>query len=194
MNGQRQPDIFWFPLSRANEFTRRKITCLYMHANVTSRPKAPPQTPTAFASLKEAVENFKSVAYLAGLPGYDIEIEFLPAPHQPPRRLPPGKSAVYIFVYQARTLKVGKVGPNSAARYTSQHYNPGSAPSTLAGSLLAHGEEKLGVEGLTQANVGAWIKANTDRYNLLLPKACPARLRTLLEAFIQCKMNPLFER
>ena len=50
-------------------------------------PKAPRQTPTAFACLKEAVEDFKSVAYLAGLPGYDIEIEFLPAPHKPPSSL-----------------------------------------------------------------------------------------------------------
>jgi len=132
------------------------------------------------------------VANLAGLPRYDVEIEFLPAPHEPPRPLPPGKSAVYIFVHRACTLKVGKIGPNSVARYTSQHYNPKSAQSTLAGSLLSRGRE-VGVNGLSEANVGDWIKANTDRYNLLLPAYCPKQHRTLLEAFIQCRLNPAFE-
>jgi hypothetical protein len=35
-----------------------------------------------------------------------------------------------------RILKVGKAGCNSNARFQSQHYNPSSAPSNLAHSLL----------------------------------------------------------
>ena len=137
------------------------------------------------------VEDFKKVASLAGHSCDEVEVETLLAPHEPPR-LPRGKSAVYIFVFRGKALKVGTVGPNSAARYTSQHYNPRSAKSTLANSLLSQGKE-LGVVGLSESNVGRWIKERTDRYNLLLPSACHNRLRTLLEAFVQCKLNPAFE-
>jgi hypothetical protein len=57
-----------------------------------------------------------------------------------------GFGAVYAFALSARTtsaagagmvLKVGKVGPNSDARFRSQHYTT-SGRSTLAKSLLAH--------------------------------------------------------
>lgn len=103
-----------------------------------------------------------------------------------------GRMAVYVFCHQGRTLKVGKAGPNSEARYTSQHYNPNSAQSTLAASLLRGGDE-LGIQGITKASVGVWIKANTDRYNFLLHSKHPIRLLTLLEAFLQCRLNPAFE-
>jgi hypothetical protein len=88
-----------------------------------------------------AIEDFSVVAELAGilLSPHDIEIEKLPAPHKPPSRLPPGKMAVYVFHSGTTCLKVGKAGPKSQARYTSQHYNPKSAMSTLAASMLADG-------------------------------------------------------
>jgi len=87
-----------------------------------------------------------------------IQPEFLGAPHKA-SQLPPGMAAVYCFWGLGQWLKIGKVGPNSGARYTSQHYT-GSARSTLAGSLLSD-PEVLEVPGFTPDRVGDWIKANT---------------------------------
>ena len=122
----------------------------------------------------------------------DVRIELLCAPHNPPARLPDGSMAVYAFFHQGCALKIGKAGPNSGPRYTTQHYNLKAAPSTLAKTLLSRGTE-IGVKGLTESSVGDWIKANTDRYNFLLDSGYPIRLLTLLEAFLQCKFNPVFE-
>lgn len=138
--------------------------------------------------------DFLKVASLADIPlsADDLSVESLRAPHNPPSRLPVGKAAVYIFCYEGRALKIGKVGPNSAARYTSQHYSLRAANSTLAASILKHGRE-IGVDGMTEAAVGSWIKANTDRYNFLLDSRYPIRLLTLFESFLQCKLDPVFE-
>ena len=97
-----------------------------------------------------------------------IEYEVQPAPHRP-HSLTKGKCAVYVFsLSQAwgsacpagpdRVLKVGMAGPNSNARFQSQHYNPNSAGSTVAGSL---GRCKilwpyLGITKLTSEDVGDW--------------------------------------
>jgi hypothetical protein len=42
---------------------------------------------------------------------------------------------IYGFWHDGIWLKIGKVGPNSHARYVSQHYNARSAGSNLAASL-----------------------------------------------------------
>jgi hypothetical protein len=140
------------------------------------------------------IEDFKAVAALAGVslvPG-DIEIERLAAPHKPPSILPPGKAAVYVFDYGGRCLKIGKVGPNSQARYVSQHYNPTSAKSTLAKSILADTEIFSG-EAFDQTTVGAWIKDNTQRINFLIDIRHGIGVVTLLEAFLQCRLRPKYE-
>jgi hypothetical protein len=84
----------------------------------------------------EIAADFFAVARLAGidLPPGAIKVEKLPAPHLPPTKLPSGRMAVYVFAKGPEALKVGKVGAKSQARYTSQHYNPGRAMSTLAAS------------------------------------------------------------
>lgn len=121
-----------------------------------------------------------------------IEIEILEKPHKPPSALPYGKMAVYSFFFRDQALKVGKVGPNSHARYSYQHYNASSAASTLAGSLLRN----LGAVGLSKAdsaNLGQWIRDHTDRVNLLLPEELGDPILGLLEAFLHVRWNPLFE-
>ena len=139
-------------------------------------------------------KDFRQVAKLAGfsLAARDLMVESFTAPHRPPTRLPPGKMAVYLFDHHGRALKVGKAGPNSNARYTSQHYSPGAARSTLAASLLKRGAE-IGVRDITDSTVGEWIRANTDRHNFLLDSDYPIRLLTLLESFLQCRLDPVFE-
>ena len=119
-------------------------------------------------------------------------MESLPAPHTPPSALPKGKIAVYVLSWRGQCLKVGKVGPNSQARYTSQHYSPQSSNSNLAKSILSALSE-LGLSGVSEANAGAWIKNNVDRIDFLLNATRGMPLLTLLESFLQCGLKPKFE-
>lgn len=140
------------------------------------------------------IRDFITAANLAGarLEERDIEVEVLPAPHIPPSRLPAGRMAVYVFMHGERCLKVGKAGPSSSARYTSQHYNAGSAPSTLSASLVKYGSV-LGVPDLDVNTAGTWIKANATRLNFTLEVRHGIPVLSLLEAFLQCKLRPMYE-
>jgi len=141
----------------------------------------------------ELIADFVKAAALAGIqiPAADIEFVELPAPHRPPSSLPPGKLAVYVFMHGNRCLKVGKAGPKSAARYCSQHYGANRAPSTLARSLIK--AQFGGSALLDEANIAAWIRANTDRINFLVPSNYGFAVLSLLEAFVQCRLKPEFE-
>ena len=145
-------------------------------------------------SPESAIDDFRTVARLAGveLSSDAISIEHLAAPHRPPTKLPLGKMAVYVFSKGPDVLKVGKVGAKSQARYTSQHYNPGSALSTLAASILAD-RERLSLKDIADANVGQWIKENIDRVNFLMDASCGISVLTLLETFLQCRLKPRYE-
>jgi hypothetical protein len=119
--------------------------------------------------VNQLIDDFVDVAKLAGvsIPDAAVTAEVLQKPHIPPTVLPPGKMAVYVFLWGDSCLKVGKIGPRSQARYTSQHYNPNSSNSNLAKSILEHGLE-LGLPSLSDKTVGNWIKTETDRVNFLL--------------------------
>ena len=140
------------------------------------------------------IEDFLVVARLAHVDvnRRSVRIEVQRMPHASPSHLPPGKMAVYVFSDLQRTLKVGKVGTKSGARYVSQHYSPTSAKSTLAASLLKD-REAIVEHHLTHATVGDWIKENTDRANLLVDTSCGMPALTLLEAFVQCRLRPVYE-
>ena len=139
------------------------------------------------------LEDFEKVAKLAGVPISlsEITVEQRLAPHRKPPSLPPGKLAVYVFIYGDRCLKVGKAGEKSTARYCSQHYGI-KAPSTLAKSLIKS-QTRLNVSGLNESNIGDWICKNTHRINVLFPSRYGVPLLSLLESFIQCRLNPEFE-
>ena len=140
------------------------------------------------------INDFRKVCDIAGveLNHGDVSYEVLAKPHRPPSKIPPECMAVYMFFYEGRALKVGKAGPKSQARYTSQHYNPNSAPSTLAASLLKD-SGSIGISGLTAENVGTWIKQHTDRINFCLSTKQEIFVLTLLESFLQCRLKPVFE-
>lgn len=144
-------------------------------------------------SPQDIARDFSTAAALAGvpIPASEIEIVELGAPHRRPSSLPKSKIAVYVFIYGDRCLKVGKAGQRSAARYCSQHYGM-NAPSTLAKSLLAN-QSRIGISGLNEGNVGEWICQNTNRVNFLLPSSYGIFPLSLLEAFVQCRLNPEFE-
>lgn len=48
------------------------------------------------AEIAKILEDFKTVALLAGHCCEDVEVERRPAPHDPPKSLPRGKSAVHL--------------------------------------------------------------------------------------------------
>jgi hypothetical protein len=152
------------------------------------------------------IAHFGVDAMKAGIDGWPCPLrsEVLPAPHRP-TSLPAASTAVYVFALSATAgqsapcgigtvLKVGKVGPNSEARFRYMHYNPGSSNSNLARSLLAHPIlwPWLGIEGLSVDSVGGWIRTNLDRTNFFLPAG---RLRVLatLEVYIRARVGSVFE-
>ena len=144
--------------------------------------------------LRKLVRSFLRATERAGIntDGLKIESEVLHAPHTP-KALPAGKMGVYVFIYNGQTLKVGRAGPNSQARWLSQHYGPGRACSTLAGSLLDKGST-IGVSGLSKTTVGPWIKRNCDRLNFIMDGSWGIDILTRLEEFLQLRLQPCFER
>jgi hypothetical protein len=149
------------------------------------------------------IEAFLQVAELAHmrLPSTPVRHELLPAPHKRPSSLPVGLQAVYAFILGDRCLKVGKAGPKTQARFTSQHYGL-NAPSTLTKSILANRqrladllppERRDEVAALSEATTRAWIERNTARVHIFLPTEAGPLPLALLEAFVQCRLNPLFE-
>jgi len=146
------------------------------------------------ATAEQLRDDFVKVACLAGvaLSASDIAVEVLKAPHQPPTALASRKMAAYVFLWRDRCLKVGKAGPKSQARYVSQHYNPASSRSNLARSILEHRDE-LDLGHLGEATVGDWIKGNTTRANFIMDRAAGVPVLGLLESFLQCRLQPMFE-
>ena len=136
------------------------------------------------------IDDFLQVAHLSGivLSPDMLTIETLP-PRTRAGSLPKNRIAVYIFFWNDQCLKVGKAGPNSNARYFSQHYNPKSSKSNLAKSILKD-RDNLGLVYLTEATVGDWIIENTTRTNILVDKAVGIPVLSLLESYLQCRLNP----
>ncbi|CAN5881477.1 hypothetical protein BH24ACT15_BH24ACT15_05270 [soil metagenome] len=151
----------------------------------------------------QLMADFASAATATGFERPPLRYEHLPAPHRP-RGLPTGFGAVYVFTLAARwwpgapgagrVLKVGRVGPNSDARFCSQHYNPTSSSSNLANTLLTARVlwPYLGIEGLDATTVGEWIKNNTERDHFFVP-AGAAAIMPILETYVRGRLAPVFE-
>lgn len=159
----------------------------------------------AVADLQHLSKGFNSASTAAGLLAEPVDIrhETLRAPHRP-GGLPSGFGAVYVFSLteryvqdvpgQGRVLKVGRVGPQSDARFRSQHYNPKSTGSNLAKTLLSAQVlwPYLGIEELTGADVKDWILSNTDRDHLFVSEA-QAQVLPILETYVRGVLGPVFE-
>ena len=98
-----------------------------------------------------------------------------------------GKWHIYSFWLRKsdEALKIGIAGPNSAARFSSQHYNENSANSNLAKSLLK--------SGMCSGNAKAWIKSNTYRINTVFDDFNKP-LAHALEAHLHLLYEPYFEK
>lgn len=142
--------------------------------------------------IKSSITAFVTVAELGRdpIPSADIEVESLFALHRRPSHLPSG-ATVLGFWCDGVWLKIGKARTKLNARYTSQHYNPGSARSTLAGSL-AKDPHMLPVAGFHPQSVGAWIKNATHRVNILLPTTRQPEPLSRLEAFFHLRRKPRY--
>lgn len=153
--------------------------------------------------LVEISVSLAEVARLArvDLQSHNIKNEFLPAPHRRPSSFPPGTQAVYAFLLAESCLKVGNAGPKTQARFTSQHYGL-DAPSTLAKSILRDplkvanlfsSEQRSEVQLLDGSSIGSWIEKNTSRVHICIPAEAGHFTLGLVEAFIQCRFQPVFE-
>lgn len=152
----------------------------------------------------ELVADFSSAAGDLDLEGWPctLDHEVVPAPHRP-SKLRPTFGAVYAFALSRHTtsaagagmvLKVGKVGPNSNARFQSQHYSPASAGSNLAKSLLAHRVvwPWLSITELSPVTVREWMTANLDRLHIFVPGDRP-QVRSVLELYVRARIGSVFE-
>lgn len=151
----------------------------------------------------EWIDSLSKVAALSGvdLRANQLRTEFLPAPHRRPSSLPSGTQAVYTFILGESCLKVGKAGPKTQARFTSQHYG-NHAPSTLAQSIIKdktrminlvppNGKDAFGA--LDIESIGKWLENYTARFHIFLPASAPACALALAEAFAQCRLRPIYE-
>lgn len=111
-------------------------------------------------------------------------------PHQP-KTLPIQMMGIYTFWHDGEFLKIGKAGPNSNARFLSQHYNPRSARSTLAASILK--DNRMQGKGIDKSNVGQWIKNNCRRVDILLDSDLGIFALELVEAALHYKYEPIYE-
>ena len=121
-----------------------------------------------------------------------ICIQKLLMPHISPSQMPKGKMAVYVFSTETCVLKVGRVNQGSVDRYTRQHYRPKGANSTLAKSLVAD-KNACQRYNLNEENISDWIQKNTDRVNFLIHADIDEFVLNLLEAFLQCRLQPVYE-
>lgn len=120
----------------------------------------------------------------------DYEILDRGLPHCP-KSLPNGKMGIYTFWYRDNALKIGKAGLKSNARFLSQHYNPQSAQSTLAASILRdENMQKLKIE---ESNIGEWIKKNCRRVDILLDVELGIFSLELIEAALHYMYEPVYE-
>lgn len=104
--------------------------------------------------------------------------------------------AIYGFWGDGEWLKIGKAGPNSGARYLSQHYKPGRAISSLPSSLAADMDfrQRAGFTDVDAIDwVEKWIRGQTSRFNVLVPADRPKALLALLEAFLHARLQPRYE-
>jgi hypothetical protein len=146
------------------------------------------------AEIEDCVNDFLTVAALARDPisRAEIDIEYLPAPHVPPSRIPRGTRSVYGFYHDGIWLKIGKAAPKANTRYTSQHYNLESSSYNLSRSLMAD-STMVTIVGSDPTSIGNWIKNSTSRVNILLPATRRPELQCLLETFLHVRLRPRYE-
>jgi hypothetical protein len=118
--------------------------------------------------------------------------EYHPAPHRPPQ-LPRDKRIVYGFWMERWDwLKIGRLGPNSQARSTTQHYLDGNARSCLPRSIRLDPEMHEAPK-LDRYRLRDWIMRNTCRANILVSAREDQAILLRLEKFLHRRLKPRYE-
>lgn len=141
--------------------------------------------------VKEFEEIINGVSKMLGKPiesGYRIIERGLP---HTPKSLEKGTMGVYTFLYKDEFLKIGKAGPSSNARFTSQYYLPRSSQSNLSKSVLL--DDNMRNLGINEDNVGDWIKQNCRRIDIILDRNLGIFALELVEAALHYKYEPRYE-
>ena len=140
------------------------------------------------SEFREIIESVTSAVGKKITSGYEIIDRGMP---HVPHTLKRGTMGVYTFLYRDEFLKIGKAGPNSNARFFSQHYIPTSSASNLSKSIL-NDKEMKGL-GMTEETVGDWIKQNTRRIDIILDVSLGIFALELVEAALHFKYEPRYE-
>ena len=122
--------------------------------------------------------------------GAQYEVIDLGVPHTP-KSLPVGKMGIYTFSFKDQFLKIGKAGPNSNARFLSQHYNHKSAKSTLAASILR--DNDYNNHKITDKNIKEWIKQNCRRVDIIFDISLGVFTLEFVEAILHYNYEPKYE-
>lgn len=141
--------------------------------------------------IQELMKHVENITEQMGKPirREDYIIQDLGCPHVP-GKLPNGYCGVYFFEYQGEMLKIGKANHKSKGRFENHHYGFG-APSTLAKSICA--DEEFAALGIQRENVGAWMKKNLHRYNVLVKKEDGKAATEIIEAVMHYGFRPRYE-
>lgn len=130
----------------------------------------------------------------------EIEIRFQDPPHDRPS-LPFWSQAIYVFRLRSLYLKVGRAGPNSRSRMSTQHYTA-STEYSLANLISENAEplmeelsreEVQSLEALPVDRVGEWIANNCGRINIFIPAEYPRTTANLFEAVLLSRFDPCYE-
>ena len=145
-------------------------------------------------STAELVADFTRVAAFPGIliPAREIVVEECPAPTAHPPSCRQGCKRSTCFSTPGGASRSARRARGRRRRYCNHHYGVNRAPSTLARSLVA-AQSTLGLSGINESTVGAWIPEQTDRVNLLLPARYGVLALSLLEVFAQCRLQPALE-
>lgn len=119
-----------------------------------------------------------------------IEILDHGVPHvKPSATLQKDNYAIYLFFHEEKSLKIGKCGPKSKARFVYQHYGK-SARSTLFRSLEAdHYYSNL----IGEDNIELWMLNNLRRISIIIDQKLGIYFVNYVEALLHLKYQPLFE-
>ena len=141
--------------------------------------------------IENTLSDFRLTLPFAGIDtSIVLNVQKRGCPHTP-KPLPSGQMAIYIFARGDRVLKVGKVGPNSNARFQTHHYAPGSSGSNLAKSLLD--DENGDCHDVSPDEIGKWMRDNLYRIDILLSADVGVAVLAYLETFLHCRLDPVYE-
>ena len=147
--------------------------------------------------MEEIMNLIEKVTVSCGRPlkrDIDFYLEIQNKRRKTDKKLPTDKIAIYTFFYKDLSLKIGQVGKNSNVRFQSQHYNPKSAISNLAKSILT--DQNFPFK-LNENNVKGWLKNNTTRIDVIISSTNSKHrdkfILNLLEGILQYKYQPRYE-